>query len=47
MRTETWYFNQNAMSFFIGLMPVGKYVDIIIIRILLANVMLLVKIIFI
>ena len=27
MRTETWYFKQNAMSFFIGLMPVGKYVE--------------------
>ena len=27
MRIETWYFKQNAMSFFIGLMPVGKYVE--------------------
>ena len=27
MRIETWYFKQNAMSFFVGLMPVGKYVE--------------------
>ena len=27
MRIETWYSKQNAMSFFIGLMPVGKYVE--------------------